>query len=389
MTQSEAKPLKPAALHLGYLDGLRGVASLYVVVFHAGVGFTHEPRAHWAKRLYSCLIFGHDAVAVFIVLSGYCLMLPVARADGTLTRSFGNYLARRAWRIIPPYYGALFTALLLPAIFPFLRTATGTFWDGSFPSWEIGPIATHVLLIHNLFPAWAYRINGPLWSVATEWQIYFLFPLFLLPVWRRAGNAAAILLGFALGCAPLWLAPAVAVKWNPWYLGLFAMGMAAAAIGFSARAREKVLYDRAPWRLVAPVLFTICVAMVLSGNWFRCVPLSDALSGATTASTLIVLSRGRNKRGSRMLALRALESRPLLLLGRFSYSLYLTHQPILALCYFALKPFQLPPASHMLTMLGLGVPSALLFAYGFYRLIEAHFVGAPRLFATRAAVHPN
>jgi peptidoglycan/LPS O-acetylase OafA/YrhL len=178
---------KKEALRLEYLDGLRAVAALYVVLFHAGLGFTPPVGAlpTLTRILQHGLSFGHDAVAVFIVLSGYCLMLPVARAEGHLVRGLWDYVARRAWRILPPYYTTVFGSLLLIACVPVLETPTKTIWQDTFPAFGFGPIGSHVLLIHNLLPAFTNTINGPLWSVATEWQIYFFFPFFLLPIWRR------------------------------------------------------------------------------------------------------------------------------------------------------------------------------------------------------------
>lgn len=374
-------------LRLEYLDGLRAVAALYVVLFHAGVGFSSEPLPFWARNLRRLLTFGHDAVAVFIVLSGYCLMLPVVRADGNLVGGLGRYIGRRAWRILPPYYATLVGSLLLLWAIPMLRTPSGTIWDDSSPAFATGPIASHLLLVHNLFPSWASRINGPLWSVATEWQIYFLFPLLLLPVWRRAGSALTVLVGFAVGCAPIWLAPGVAARWIPWYLGLFALGMCAAAAGFSARSGEQRRVDRLPWRFVVWALVGCCLlgTTALVKLWFRVIPLSDALVGATTAALLVhytqcVMSNGERKK-PRLLSL--LESRPLVRLGHFSYSLYLTHLPVVALCYFALRPVALSAQARMMSLIAVSVPASLLTAFAFFWAVERRFVGHPPAFVTK------
>src|SRR6185436_4953598 len=136
-----------------------------------------------------------------------------------------NYFARRAWRILPPYFAALLASLLLIALVPVLETPTKTIWADSFPAFEFGPIASHLLLVHNLFPAYAQTINGPLWSVATEWQIYFFFPFVLLPIWRRFGAAATVLVAFAIGSALTWIVPSAAHAAASWYLGLFGLGM--------------------------------------------------------------------------------------------------------------------------------------------------------------------
>jgi peptidoglycan/LPS O-acetylase OafA/YrhL len=373
--------MKPP-LRLPYLDGLRAVAALYVVLFHAGVGFTAAGLPPWARNAKRLLTFGHDAVAVFIVLSGYCLMLPVVRADGQLAGGFGRYIARRAWRILPPYYATLLGSLLLLWAVPILQTQTGTIWDDTSPAFAAGPIATHLLLIHNLVPAWASRINGPLWSVATEWQIYFFFPLLLLPVWRRFGSLATLAVGFAVGCAPLWLAPQVAGRWIPWYLGLFALGMCAAATGFSTRPRERRVLQTVPWKLVALTLALCCLlgTTVLIKIWFRFLPLSDSLVGLTTAALLVrytqYLAEG-GKQGRPWL-LRVFEARAFVGLGHFSYSLYLSHLPIVALCYFMLRPLGLSALAQFLAMIFVSVPASLAVAFAFYWAVERHFMGRPR-----------
>jgi peptidoglycan/LPS O-acetylase OafA/YrhL len=364
-----------------------------VVLFHTGVGFTSGQLPFLTRNLWRCLTFGHDAVAVFIVLSGYCLMLPVARGDGHVVGGTRYFIARRAWRILPPYYAALLATLLLISLVPVLQTRTGTTWDDSLPAFALGPIATHLLVIHDLFPAWIFRINGPLWSVATEWQIYFFFPFLLLPVWRRSGSLVTLLVGFAVGCAPLWFAPSVAARCAPWYLGLFALGMCAASVGFSGRSLEHPLAKRLPWKLALWVLTGSCVlgTTVLVKTWFRVLPLSDALVGATTAALLVNYTECALNGGDRPkpMLLRLLESRPLVRLGHFSYSLYLTHLPIVALCYFGLRPFALSAQARMASLIALGVPASLAFAYVFFWLVERHFLGRPAVFAEHPGRSPK
>lgn len=371
------------SLRLEYLDGLRAVAALYVVLFHAGVCFSPSiaELPSWIRNVQRALSFGHDAVAVFIVLSGYCLMLPVARAEGQMTRGLPNYFARRAWRILPPYFATLIGTLSLLALVPILETPTKTIWDDTSPAFAAGAVVSHLLLVHNFFPDWAHRINGPLWSVATEWQIYFVFPFFLLPLWRRFGLLAALAGGFALGCSLIWVAPGAAHSANSWYVGLFALGMSAAGIGFASRVQESALRERAPWGLVTlGLLGAVGLGItVLIRRWFAVMPLSDTLVGAATASALVYLTRCavRPAPGPRPWVLRILESGPLVLVGSFSYSLYLTHLPIVALCYFGLQRYALPAGAQWSWLMLLSLPLSLLFSYGFFWIFERRFVGSP------------
>lgn len=381
-------PLPERAPRLQYLDGLRALAAVYVVMFHAVLGFAgFQLTGRW--RLFrGAMAFGHEAVAVFIVLSGYCLMLPVVHGQGRdPSTAFVAYLGRRARRILPPYFVALALTLGSIALVPALaQPHTGTIWDDSLPAFSSGPILAHVLLVHNWLPAFSYRINGPLWSVATEWQIYFFFPLLLVPLWRRFGISATFLLAAALGYAPLLLIPEAAMTAIPWYLALFTLGMAAAEANFSPAATA--LKSRAFFGNVwaSGVLWALCLAVGLGAPrlWFRFKPITDLLVGAATAALLVYLTeRVKARSGKANLLLSVLESRPAQLVGHFSYSLYLTHLPVVALVYFSLQPLALSaPALACSTLIG-SLVASLVVAYPFHLLIERPFMhaksaGAPR-----------
>ncbi|HLH78655.1 MAG TPA: acyltransferase family protein [Chthonomonas sp.] len=120
-------------LRLEFLDGLRGFASLYVMVYHCFLGYNSLTNqlaslpSYWMGKLIKLLYFGlfnfgHEAVVVFIVLSGYVLMLPVARTqDGHMPKGVWDYFKRRARRILPPYYAALAICFLLVAFVPHME----------------------------------------------------------------------------------------------------------------------------------------------------------------------------------------------------------------------------------------------------------------------------
>lgn len=369
---------KPA-LRLAYLDGLRAVAAAYVVAFHAVIGFTGPGLSGPWRLLRRAFAFGHEAVAIFIVLSGYCLMLPIVRKDSArLAIDFRRFIGRRAYRILPPYFATLLLSLAAVAALPALHTpGSGTIWDDSLPALEAGPIISHLLLVHNWSKEWGYQINGPLWSVASEWQIYFFFPLLLLPLWRKLGMPGTLLVAALLGFAPLLLVPDAASVAIPWYLLLFTFGMAAAAIGFSAEPLAARLRAALPFGAICAALWGLCAVFSLGFGkvWFSMKPLADVLVGlATTALLLLLTERASAVGPARGLLLRALESRPLVGLGHFSYSLYLTHLPVVALCYFALLPRGLSPATLALALLVTSFAASLIVAYVFYLAIERHFI---------------
>jgi peptidoglycan/LPS O-acetylase OafA/YrhL len=335
------------------------------------------------------LTYGHFSVAMFIVLSGYCLMLPVARStDGRLAGGFWGYLKRRARRILPPYYAAVALSLAFIAAIPSLREPTGTIWDGTTPAFTPGPLLSHLLLVHNLSDDWIHRINGPLWSVATEWQIYFLFPLMMLPVWRRFGTVAMVVVSFAVGLLPHFALGGLLEKTYPWYVGLFALGGAAAAVNFSPDERVRRFRDAVPWPALTTVLWiaTAVVGFGWARFWWAHLWFADTVLGVATACLLVRCTNAAS-RGDRPISLRVFESRAALLVGRFSYSLYLVHMPVLVVIYLASRAM---PAglSRWFLMQASMVPCSLAASYVFYLAFERPTRSAKKSEPAYAGVRP-
>src|SRR3712207_3890082 len=144
-------------------------------------------------------------------------MLPVVQANGELRGGLLAYLRRRAVRILPPYYAALVFSLLLLK----LTNAIAVSPSPQSDDFRLDVVVSHIFLVHNLHKAWIYGIDPPMWNVAVEWQIYFLFPLVLLPIWRRFGTVVCLALSFAIGLAPHVLLNGY-LDWSfPWFIGLF------------------------------------------------------------------------------------------------------------------------------------------------------------------------
>src|SRR5215472_11141443 len=100
---------------LAGLDGIRGLAALYVVVNHiferAFPGYPVDRAPWWA----GWFIYGRFAVVVFIVLSGFSLALSPARHGWRLDGVF-RFAGRRARRILPAYFAALAFSLAVASL---------------------------------------------------------------------------------------------------------------------------------------------------------------------------------------------------------------------------------------------------------------------------------
>jgi peptidoglycan/LPS O-acetylase OafA/YrhL len=375
--KSSAGPMPLQRLRLAYLDGLRGFAAVFVVVHHLHQELvTMGALPMQIARAFKWIQLGHFAVDLFIVLSGYSLMMPVVRSKTkSLELGFGAYLRRRARRILPPYYASLALTLVVILLVPGMRDMTGSIWDLTLPALTWGAVLSHLLLVHNWFAAWALKINTPLWSVATEWQIYFIFPLVLLPVWKRFGAIAMLLVGGALGLT-LGLAMRQQMEFGcPWYIGLFAMGMLAAIVNFD-RSSEPAKYGHVSGSVT---IFAIAMLALL----IKWVPdrliLCDFVAGIA-ASSFLIYATGLvlTGRAREMLIMRCLESRIAIGLGGISYSLYLVHFPLIALTRWLLQNINAKPEASGLLMTVIVLPMIFVVTYAFHNLFERPFQNLPR-----------
>ena len=351
-----------------FIDGLRAMAALSVAVYHAFLFSGLQGQTVSSYGLLGRFVLnGRFAVAVFIVLSGFVLMLPVARHEDLRVRGGAReFFRRRARRILPPYYAALALFLVLIVAVPAFQDARGTQWAGKVPVTP-GGVLSHVFLVHNLRGAWHDQVDGPMWSVATEFQIYVLMPFVLLPLWRRFGGWAVTAVAVLLGLAVHLLLPGLDGA-HVWYVGLFAAGMLAA----TAHVRGWRLRGARPVALVS----TAVLAVVLVAGQYRLRPqdwLTETAVGLVFALGLFVLAQRRSAAATgRVLAL--LESAPLVKVGLFSYSIYLFHSPLIGLSNVLLMGVDLPLAVRLATMVLVVTPSAVGVSYLAHLAVERRFM---------------
>jgi peptidoglycan/LPS O-acetylase OafA/YrhL len=185
-----------------FLDGLRGLASLYVMVGHARwllwegyeTGFLKHPQDYnlFNKILvyfFSGFKFGHEAVLFFFVLSGFVIHLKYAKnlaRSGKLNFIYTTYLIKRFKRIYPPFVISLLLTFILDSLgkrqgysiycgttpYPLINLNIGN-RDLGFTTF-LGNLS---FLYTTYFPI--AGTNGPAWSLKFEWWFYMLYPLFL------------------------------------------------------------------------------------------------------------------------------------------------------------------------------------------------------------------
>jgi peptidoglycan/LPS O-acetylase OafA/YrhL len=222
-----------------FLNWSRWVAAWLVVAEHArslvfvDYGDLQSPGL-LAKGFYFLTGFGHEAVMVFFVISGYLVGGKVWSLYREGRFGWRRYLADRASRL----YAVLLVALLLGAALDWsgylFFNQYGLYnqgYEGSIAVLGTAPVEKmgwrdflgNALFLQTIAGP-TFGSNGPLWSLAYEWWYYILFPSMVVLVFRR--SLMGVVVGALLTLLLLFVLPADAI----WLFGIWVLGVAAAIV---------------------------------------------------------------------------------------------------------------------------------------------------------------
>lgn len=325
------------------IDGLRAIAVLPVILFHAGCG------------LFSGGFVGVD---IFFVISGYLITTILVTELSQGRFSIIGFYERRARRILPALFTVMFACLpfaymwMLPSqLREFARSLVAVvfFCSNILFGREAGYFAADAELKPLLHT----------WSLAVEEQYYLLFPIFLLLAWRF-GRAKVFFTIVVIAALSL-----VAAEWGwrhapaaNFYLAPFRAWelLAGSICAF-------LLVDRAPRSNDVLSALGLLLVLVPIFAFDQSTPFPSIYAAIPVVGTaLIVLYANSGTWVARLLSLRIFVG-----IGLISYSAYLWHQPLFA--FARLRSLQDPDPSVM----GLLACAALLLAWATWYWIETPF----------------
>jgi peptidoglycan/LPS O-acetylase OafA/YrhL len=344
------------------LDGVRGIAILLVMIFHFGVEHTGPERWYnlWIR-------FGWCGVDLFFVLSGFLITRILLRTRH-VHGYFSRFYVRRVLRIFPLYYAVLGLAfwIVIPWLNQFgylngLRAEQPWYW----------------LYVANWRTGYGHFSGSPLghfWTLAIEEQFYLVWPVvvWLMPEeWLIRVCLTVPLISVGLRQIPqirdaALVSPEFFYRLTPFRLDGLVLGAAIAILlrhpKWLVRASRGV-----PWLLMGS-LSMLAFVLWWDGTASQFGPLLsrfgiNVLDLLFACGLFLLVTRGT---GSGLLRGRALRS-----LGKYSYAIYIIHQPISLVFNERYRRFGLGPA---LEFIAIGIPFCWFLAWLSWNAFEKHFL---------------
>ncbi|MGL4306638.1 MAG: acyltransferase family protein [Mycobacteriaceae bacterium] len=368
-----------AGEYIPALEGVRALAAIAVVITHVAFQ-TGQANGSIVGR-----VFGRFdlAVAVFFTLTGFLLWRPHASAaHGVATsvtkvdaseQGFGRYLRARFVRILPAYLLVVCSVLLfLPDVSP--ANGFGDRFGAGLTVWLANLTLTQVFVPLSLTSGLTQ-----MWSLSVELAFYLLLPVFAWAASGLTGSKARLripVLLVILVSSCCWafvpIGPGALgnpLNWLPGYLPWFLVGMIIAEMtGIQRGAIHRLVTSRSAMLSVGIVAFCLAASpwggpagLVDPEPWqFAIKVLSGAVLGGAVIAPL-ALSTGVSSN-------KILAHKFLVVLGRWSYGIFLWHLAVLAIVFpvFSIRPF----SGHMFLVVLLTLLMAIPLGAASFALVE-------------------
>lgn len=353
------------------LDVWRGIACLAVIAFHATLDApVSGPGA--SSALVALFRWGWLGVPMFFVISGYCI---AASLDSERRRgsSASAFLARRFWRIYPPYWVLLLIAAVVVAAVEG-GPRPGFFSAGDHPiaapqsltagQW-LGAITLSETWRHHVAGGPMRHLLGHSWSLCYEIQFYTLAAVIFWATPRRLFATMGILtIAVVLGRHAVWqVAPTNCLDGFA-FDGTWLTFAAGVLVYYQAAGKSRMVTIATRLLLAAGMLYALRqpaapeTSLLVAFGFALLLSMLQPVDRQVAAAPLL---------------------RPLSACGKMGYSLYLVHWPIVKALSQALRLAGVTDAAATLAItLPLSVAASVAAAALFHRFVEKRFNNAFR-----------
>lgn len=317
------------------IDGLRAVAVIAVMFFHAG---------------FECFSGGFAGVDIFFVISGYLIGSLIYQQLIDKQFKLVTFYERRCRRILP----ALFLVMIVTTPFASVLLPPDDLKNFAQSLVAVTTFSSNVLFwLESGYFDTASELKPMLhtWSLAIEEQFYLLFPLFMIAIWRVRSHLVVTL--FVLICLSLSIAqihsvssPSSVFFLLPFRAWELLLGVLTGIIMHNNNVQRIHIYLCQCLSLVGMCSIIASFILLTSRT-----PFPGLYALPPTVGTVLVIAFTTPK----TFIYRFLTLKPMLFMGLISYSTYLWHQPIFAL----VRSYSLSPPSPFTFLMLIAVSSCL------------------------------
>ncbi len=313
--------------HIYFLDSLRGIAAVTVVLAHFAETYSTNSIL---KELFEPL--GRSAVILFFVLSGIALSLSFEKMNELRFRTYFSYLVKRFCRIYIPFFVIILCA---EAIFVVLQpegiSGLSTWFNTVGSQYnDVHSVISNLLMTGQDVD----KIDPVIWSLIIELRISIIFPVLYLLV-KKSHIIISIMLLFAsffIGLALLMLLNSKLLIGTT----VFNVGFFIAGILLSLHWQDIASFNAK----VKIFLFSLAMVLYLHVSLFNLLgiaqkqAISDVILGISCVIILLLCYQTER-------AQNFLENKAFLWLGKISFSLYLVHCVVFIPAIYILSYFDI------------------------------------------------
>jgi peptidoglycan/LPS O-acetylase OafA/YrhL len=312
--------------YISTLTPLRGIAAILVVVLHASIFLSPIGNPKYTGLIMNGWLW----VDFFFILSGFILAYVYGKKfeQGVQWQDFKHYAGARFARVYPLHLITMIWAFLVGQWILALDSGT-TVWSGFYKViFDYDTLPTSAFLLQAMNFHSTAPLNTPSWSLSTEWWMYMLFPILVVPFFKlnKLGRIGAFLfIGLFFAALRYYIIPTFGIHFgeptgetlntiNDLAIFRCMAGFLLGMLTFECyRHKIAIRWMR---KSVTAIIISAGILLVMIFNWNELIVI--------LLFALLILSAAFNTTSLKKI----LDGKRWQQLGDLSFSIYMVHMPI-------------------------------------------------------------